>query len=57
MTRPARINANEPNSEAMRKLKEEYAKKNKPLWVSIEAIADMAIEAGLPHVRKKLGVE
>jgi len=52
----ARINANAKNSELIRGIQKRYCAKFAPLKVSVEAIADMAMEIGLPLVAKKLNV-
>jgi hypothetical protein len=57
MSKPARVNLNKVNSDAVRKIQSEYFKKNQPAKLSVEAITDIAVEYGTPLARKRFNLD
>lgn len=51
-----RFNADDLNSARLRRIKAEYAKKFAPAKISLQALANLAIELGADKVRMKLNI-
>jgi len=56
MSKIARVNLNQPNSDAVRKIKDDYFAKN-GISLSIESLADLCVEKGIALVRKQLHLD
>lgn len=55
-TQIAQLNCSEINSEKLRKIQTEYKKRFAPAKVSLESLANLAIELGADKVRMKLNL-
>lgn len=51
-----RFNANVNNSKRLREIQVDYQKKFKPARISLDALANLAIEIGADKVRMKLNL-
>lgn len=52
-----RFNANQSNSNKLRKLQKDYTDKHKPAKVSLDSLANLSIELGVDAARGKLNLE